>query len=74
MILLKEIMVNGKESDLLIEGDRISRIAEAGTVNAAGAEVVCCKDKVAVPGFINMHTHAGMSLMRGIGEDIAFHE
>ena len=74
MILLKEIMVNGRESDLLIEGDRISLIAEAGTVNAAGAEVVCCKDKVAVPGFINMHTHAGMSLMRGIGEDIAFHE
>ncbi|MBP5158453.1 MAG: amidohydrolase family protein, partial [Treponema sp.] len=33
-----------------------------------------CSDKVAVPGFINMHTHSPMSLMRGIGEDMLFHE
>jgi 5-methylthioadenosine/S-adenosylhomocysteine deaminase len=27
-----------------------------------------------MPGLVNMHTHAGMALMRGIGEDISFHE
>lgn len=37
-------------------------------------EVVECKDKAAFPGLMNMHTHAGMALMRGIGEDIAFHK
>jgi 5-methylthioadenosine/S-adenosylhomocysteine deaminase len=33
-----------------------------------------CTGKAAFPSFINMHTHAGMTLMKGIGEDIAFHE
>ena len=74
MILLKDIVVNGKKCDMLIEGNRIARIVEAGSLSADGAELMCCKGKVAIPGFINMHTHAGMSLMRGIGEDIAFHE
>jgi 5-methylthioadenosine/S-adenosylhomocysteine deaminase len=29
---------------------------------------------VAIPGFVNMHTHSAMSLMRGIGEDMLFHD
>lgn len=74
MILLKDVIVNGKKCDMLIEGNHIASIAEAGSLDVAGAELMCCEGKVAVPGFINMHTHAGMSLMRGIGEDIAFHE
>jgi 5-methylthioadenosine/S-adenosylhomocysteine deaminase len=31
---------------------------------------VDCTGKAVIPGFINMHTHAAMSLMRGIGEDM----
>ena len=38
------------------------------------AEVLDCTGKTAVPGFVNMHTHAGMMMMKGVGEDIAFHE
>lgn len=76
VILLKNVTVKNVVSDLLIEGQHISRIAPAGTVGnvPAGTEVVECSGKVAMPGFINMHTHAGMAMMRGIGEDIAFHE
>ena len=37
------------------------------------AEIVECSGRTALPGFINMHTHAGMAMMRGIGEDISFH-
>lgn len=33
-----------------------------------------CSGKVAIPGFVNMHTHSPMSLMRGIGEDMLFPE
>ena len=76
VILLKNIAVKNVVSDLLIEGQHISRIVPAGEIVdvPAGAEVVECSGKVAMPGFINMHTHAGMAMMRGIGEDIAFHE
>ena len=32
--------------------------------------VVCLDDHVLIPGLINLHTHAGMSLMRGIADDM----
>ena len=78
-ILLKNIVKEGVESDILINGNLIAEIipAHAGGCPddiCEGAFVVDCKGKTAVPGFVNMHTHAGMSMMRGIGEDIAFHE
>lgn len=74
MILLKNISVSGVERDVLIEGNRISRIAAPGLTVPRTAEVMDCTGKVAMPGLVNMHTHAGMALMRGIGEDIGFHE
>ena len=75
-ILLKNIVCKGLASDILIEDGCIAGICPAGMTNECGgeAEVVDCTGKTAVPGFVNMHTHAGMSMMRGIGEDIAFHE
>lgn len=74
-ILLKDIMCGESRSDILIEGDRISRIRPAGAAHeateaASCTEVMDCRGKVAVPGFVNMHTHAAMSLMRGVEEDI----
>jgi len=32
--------------------------------------LVCLDDHVLIPGLINLHTHAGMSLMRGIADDV----
>ena len=77
MILLKNIMVKGEVSDMLIKDGIISTIRPSSDVlldNQKDAEFVDCTGKTAVPGFVNMHTHAGMSMMRGIGEDISFHE
>lgn len=77
-ILLKNILVKDDVSDILIRGNRIAGIWKSSECNGSEAdpetEVVECKGKAAFPGFINMHTHAGMALMRGIGEDIAFHK
>ena len=79
-ILLRNIVSGGVVSDILIEEGKISRISaadcqiDASVLAAAGTEVVDCTGRTAVPGFVNMHTHAGMSMMRGIGEDVAFHE
>ena len=86
-ILLKNIKVAGRgdgEVDILIDGGLIMKITPAaqhaeetgagGCTAPDGAEVVDGKGKVAVPGFVNMHTHAAMSLMRGMGEDVVFHD
>lgn len=75
-ILLKNIVADGIVSDVLIQGNRISKIvpADSQVLETPDTEVVECVGKAAVPGFVNMHTHAGMSMMRGVGEDIAFHQ
>ena len=75
-ILLKDIVTEGIVSDILIDGNLIAEVSSAGVreVSEEGVHIVDCNGKTAVPGFVNMHTHAGMSMMRGIGEDIAFHE
>ncbi|MBQ6254269.1 MAG: amidohydrolase [Bacteroidales bacterium] len=72
-IILRNITVDGRPSDIRIEGSRIAAIRPHGedfTV-PEGFEVADCSGKVAVPGFVNAHTHAAMSLLRGIGEDMA---
>lgn len=77
-IILKNITLKEKPVDILVEGAFISRIVPAGsdpvlssarTDVSAAQEVMDCTGKVAVPGFINMHTHAAMTLMRGVSED-----
>lgn len=75
-ILLRNIILDGQASDMLVADGIISKIAPSGSLccSADEAEVMDCCGKTALPGFINMHTHAGMAMMRGVGEDIEFHE
>lgn len=75
-VLLKNIILDGQASDMLVADGIISKIAPSGSLccSADEAEVMDCCGKTALPGFINMHTHAGMAMMRGVGEDIEFHE
>lgn len=75
-ILLKDITIDSSLKDILIQGSRISKIGEAG--DSVGWEIsgdietMDCSGMVAIPGFVNMHTHSPMSLMRGIEEDVKF--
>ena len=72
-ILLRDITLDGIRKDILIAEGKISSITphQAGPCPAQdGTEIVDCSGKVAVPGFVNMHTHAAMTLMRGVGEDM----
>ena len=76
-ILLKNISLpepSGglRQADITIGDGRITGILppSSGHVAGEGCEVVDCTGKVALPGFVNMHTHAAMSLMRGVGEDM----
>ena len=68
-ILIKNVLHQDKLTDVLIEGNRIARIA-LGISAPAGAEVLDGTDKAIIPGFINTHTHASMTLFRGYGDDL----
>ncbi|NLX40341.1 MAG: amidohydrolase [Bacteroidales bacterium] len=71
-ILLKRVVLKGEQKDILIKGNRIAVIADSIPVNAK--REIDCKGKSVIPGFVNMHTHSAMSLMRGISEDIPLTE
>ena len=66
-ILLKKVYARGKRCDILIRDNVIARIADS--IDAPGAEILDCSRMAAIPGFINMHTHAAMTMTRSAKED-----
>ena len=73
MILLKNVLFSGSPAHIVVEGSRIARISRE-PLHIPGAEEVDCTGKAVLPGFVNMHTHAAMVLLRGIHEDLALYD
>lgn len=71
-ILIKGVRLNGETKDIFIEGDRIKEIGDQLDVKAE--EVIRGEGKAAVPSFINGHTHAAMTLLRGYADDMPLKE
>jgi Cytosine deaminase and related metal-dependent hydrolases len=71
-ILIKNVEFEGGKKDILIEENIIVKIENS--IDTPASTVIDGSGKAAIPGFVNMHTHAAMTLMRGVGEDILFHE
>jgi 5-methylthioadenosine/S-adenosylhomocysteine deaminase len=56
---------------LLVEDGRIAALGPQASVPVPpGAEVLDVRDRILMPGLINMHCHAGDSLFRGLVEDL----
>ncbi|MBO6095913.1 MAG: amidohydrolase [Bacteroidales bacterium] len=73
MILLKNVLLQDKPAHILVDGGRIARIGRE-PFSVPGAEEMDCTGKAVIPGFVNMHTHAAMVLLRGIHEDLALYD
>jgi 5-methylthioadenosine/S-adenosylhomocysteine deaminase len=69
-ILIKNAILNGRETHILIEENRISEI---GKILEAD-EVIDAKGMIVMPGLVNTHTHAAMTLLRGYGDDMPLHQ
>jgi 5-methylthioadenosine/S-adenosylhomocysteine deaminase len=56
-----------------VSGERIDALLPAAEIDSRypGAEVVELAEHVLIPGLVNAHTHAAMSLMRGLADDRA---
>ncbi|MCP5144677.1 MAG: TRZ/ATZ family hydrolase [Gammaproteobacteria bacterium] len=61
---------------LVIDGDRIAAIGPREEIVAAypGVAVVDLADCVLIPGLVNAHTHAAMTLFRGYADDLPLME
>ena len=71
-ILLKNITLDDRQVDITIADGLIAAIrphSDGLSEPASGVEAMDCTGKVAVPGFINMHTHAAMSLFKAFSDD-----
>lgn len=56
--------------DILIEDDRIAALGEVSAANTEGAEIIDGRHTVAMPGLVNTHTHAAMTLLRSYADDM----
>src|SRR5690349_13327270 len=52
-----------------IAGDRIAATGPDALTYTA-VETVDCRGRVVMPGLVNAHTHAAMSLLRGLADDL----
>jgi len=64
-ILLQNVLVGDRRRDVLIQGNRI-----AGVEGGKAEEVIDCRNRAVIPGLVNTHTHAAMTLLRGYAEDM----
>ena len=55
---------------VLVEGDRISALIAAGEPRPDPARVIDATGHLVIPGLINTHGHAAMSLLRGLADDL----
>lgn len=59
------------ETDIYIEGDRIAAIGDRPE-RFSEDKVIEGKDRLAIPGLVNCHTHSYMSFMRNVADDLSF--
>lgn len=67
-MLLKNVYLNGKQKDILIKDNTFLKIADK--IEIEGEQIFNCRNKAIFPSFCNMHTHAAMTFLRGVGEDM----
>ncbi|TLZ57973.1 MAG: amidohydrolase [Methanobacteriota archaeon] len=65
-ILIKDVQVEGDITHIYIEGNRIAEIGKKREADT----VIDGRGKLALPGFVNLHTHAAMTLFRGWADDL----
>jgi 5-methylthioadenosine/S-adenosylhomocysteine deaminase len=71
-ILLQGVLLNGVQKDIFIEGNRIQKIGDR--LERKADMVIAGQGKAAIPSFVNGHTHAAMTLLRGYADDMPLKE
>ncbi|HQY29551.1 MAG TPA: TRZ/ATZ family hydrolase [Burkholderiaceae bacterium] len=60
---------------VVVDGDRIAALLPLAEAQRRypQAETMPLPDHLLVPGFVNLHAHAAMALLRGVGDDLPLH-
>jgi len=71
-ILIKNTSIDGRKCDIRIKG---GTIVETGCeLSSASEEIIDAAGMAAIPPFVNAHTHAAMTLLRGYADDMFLQE
>lgn len=72
-LVLKSVWLNGSKRDILVEQGEFRRIAPERTLSEISPDAQCvdCSHLAIVPAFYNTHTHAAMTILRGLADDVA---
>ena len=71
-ILIKNVELDGRETDVLIEGNRFQIIGN--NLNSSADQVISGRGMAILPTFVNMHAHAAMTLLRSYADDLELHD
>lgn len=71
-LLIQNVQLDGKPTDVLIEGHRFKSIEKG--IKTAAERVIDGTGRAILPTFVNMHTHAAMTLMRSYADDLELHD
>jgi len=69
-ILIKDALLGKHETDIYIEGNLIASVGQRVDAD----KVIEARGKAVLPGLVNTHTHAAMTLMRGYADDLKLQE
>lgn len=72
-LLLKNVILDGKKADIVIEENKIKTIGK--NLNIKTEEKIDGRgEKAILPGLINCHTHSAMILFRGYADDLSLRD
>ena len=70
-ILIRQVLLGSEPVDILIEGNKIGKISPRLSVDEGSSLLTIeGEGKAVIPGLVNCHTHAAMTLFRGYGDDL----
>ncbi len=72
VLTMDEALTQYNRGAVAIHGDSIVAVGPEDEIEKeySGKETIDCKGKILMPGLINAHTHAPMTLLRGIADDL----
>ena len=82
-ILLKggKVLIHGaddvvatKETDILVEGNKIAKVAPSISAPNSSTHIIDCKDRLISPGFIDTHRHLWQTQLKGRHIDETLYE
>ena len=69
-ITIRNVLLDGQRVDIDIEGGLVADIVAPRPLPVQAHHTIDGSHMAALPGFVNGHTHAAMTLLRGYGDDM----